>query len=109
MEKIVNDIIKEELYFETLENGLRVYFMPKKGFVKKYAVLATDFGSNDLEFVPKGECNKIKVNEGIAHFLEHKMFEQPDGGNAFDLFSKYGASANAFTNFNMTAYLFSAI
>lgn len=108
MEKIVNDIIKEELYFETLENGLRVYFMPKKGFVKKYAVLATDFGSNDLEFVPKGECNRIRVNEGIAHFLEHKMFEQPDGGNAFDLFSKYGASANAFTNFNMTAYLFSA-
>ena len=52
MEKIVNDIIKEELYFETLENGLRVYFMPKKGFVKKYAILATDFGSNDLEFVP---------------------------------------------------------
>ena len=108
MEKIVNDIIKEELYFETLENGLRVYFMPKKGFVKKYAILATDFGSNDLEFVPKGECNRIRVNEGIAHFLEHKMFEQPDGGNAFDLFSKYGASANAFTNFNMTAYLFSA-
>ena len=108
MEKIVNDIIKEELYFETLENGLRVYFMPKKGFVKKYAILATDFGSNDLEFVPKGECDRIRVNEGIAHFLEHKMFEQPDGGNAFDLFSKYGASANAFTNFNMTAYLFSA-
>ena len=108
MEKIVNDIIKEELYFETLENGLRVYFMPKRGFVKKYAILATDFGSNDLEFVPKGECDRIRVNEGIAHFLEHKMFEQPDGGNAFDLFSKYGASANAFTNFNMTAYLFSA-
>ena len=108
MEKIVNDIIKEELYFETLENGLKVYFMPKKGFVKKYAILATDFGSNDLEFVPKGECDRIRVNEGIAHFLEHKMFEQPDGGNAFDLFSKYGASANAFTNFNMTAYLFSA-
>ena len=108
MEKIVNDIIKEELYFETLENGLRVYFMPKRGFVKKYAVLATDFGSNDLEFVPKGESDKIRVHEGIAHFLEHKMFEQPDGGNAFDLFSKYGASANAFTNFNMTAYLFSA-
>lgn len=108
MEKIVNDIIKEELYFETLENGLRVYFMPKRGFVKKYAILATDFGSNDLEFVPKGECDRIRVHEGIAHFLEHKMFEQPDGGNAFDLFSKYGASANAFTNFNMTAYLFSA-
>ncbi len=108
MEKIVNNIIKEELYFETLENGLKVYFMPKKGFIKKYAVLATDFGSNDLEFIPKGENERIKVNEGIAHFLEHKMFEQPDGKNAFDLFSKYGANANAFTNFNMTAYLFSA-
>lgn len=60
MEKIVNDIIKEELYFETLENGLRVYFMPKRGFVKKYAVLATDFGSNDLEFVPKGSATELE-------------------------------------------------
>ena len=108
MEKIVNELLKEELYYEKLENGLDVYFMPKKGFTKKYAVLATNYGSNDLEFIPIGEREKIVVNAGIAHFLEHKMFEQPDGGNAFDKFSKWGANANAFTNFTMTAYLFSA-
>lgn len=107
MKKIVNEILKEEVYYEKLENGLDVYFMPKPGFTKKYAVLATNYGSNELEFVPIGETKKLKVNEGIAHFLEHKMFEQPDGGNAFDKFSKWGASANAFTNFTMTAYLFS--
>ena len=107
MKKIVNEILKEEIYYEKLENGLDVYFMPKKGFTKKYAVLATNYGSNELEFIPIGEDKKIRVNEGIAHFLEHKMFEQPDGKNAFDLFSKFGASANAFTNFTMTAYLFS--
>lgn len=108
MEKIVNDILKEEVYYEKLQNGLGVYFMPKRGFMKKYAILATNYGSNDLEFVPIGEDKKIRVNEGIAHFLEHKMFEQPDGGDAFDKFSKLGVNANAFTNFTMTAYLFSA-
>ncbi len=108
MEKIINEILKEEVYYEKLENGLDVYFMPKNGFTKKYAVLATNYGSNELEFIPIGEDKKIRVNEGIAHFLEHKMFEQPDGGNAFDKFSKWGANANAFTNFTMTAYLFSA-
>ncbi|MGL5757100.1 MAG: EF-P 5-aminopentanol modification-associated protein YfmH [Paraclostridium sp.] len=107
MEKIVNDILKEEVYYEKLENGLDVYFMPKKGFTKKFAVLATNYGSNDLEFIPINKKEKFRVNEGIAHFLEHKMFEQPDGGNAFDKFSKLGASANAYTNFTMTAYLFS--
>ena len=108
MEKIVNDILREEVYYEKLQNGLDVYFMPKRGFMKKYAILATNYGSNDLEFVPIGEDKKIRVNEGIAHFLEHKMFEQPDGGDAFDKFSKLGVNANAFTNFTMTAYLFSA-
>lgn len=108
MEKIVNDILKEEVYYEKLQNGLDVYFMPKRGFMKKYAILATNYGSNDLEFVPIGEDKKIRVNEGIAHFLEHKMFEQPNGGDAFDKFSKLGVNANAFTNFTMTAYLFSA-
>lgn len=107
MNKIVNYILKEEIFYEKLENGLQIYYMPKKGFTKKYAILATDYGSNDLEFVLAGENNKIRLNEGIAHFLEHKMFEQPDGSNAFEKFSKWGASANAFTNFTMTAYLFS--
>lgn len=107
MEKIVNEALKEEVYYEKLKNGLDVYFMPKKGFTKKFAVLATNYGSDDLEFTPINEKDKFRVNEGIAHFLEHKMFEQPGGGNAFDKFSKLGASANAYTNFTMTAYLFS--
>lgn len=107
MKKIVDDILREEIFFDKLENGLSVYYMPKKGFTKKYAILATNYGSNDLEFIPIDGQNKIKVNEGIAHFLEHKMFEQADGSSAFDKFSKLGASANAFTNFTMTAYLFS--
>ena len=64
MEKIVNDLLKEELYYEKMENGLDVYFMPKKGFTKKYAVLATNYGSNDLEFIPINEKEKIVVNAG---------------------------------------------
>lgn len=107
MKKIVNDILKEEIYHEKLKSGLEIFYMPKKDFTKKYAVFATKYGSNELEFIPIGEKEKIKVNEGIAHFLEHKMFEQPDGKNAFDRFSELGASANAYTNFTMTAYLFS--
>ena len=107
MKRIVNDILKEEVLFQKLEDGLEVFFVPKRGFSKNYAVFATKYGSNELEFIPLGEKNRIKVNEGIAHFLEHKMFEQPDGKNAFDKFSQLGASANAYTNFNMTAYLFS--
>lgn len=108
MEKIYNEIIDEELFYEKMKNGLEVYYIPKKGFLNKYAVLGVDFGSNDLEFIPIGEDKKIRVSDGIAHFLEHKMFEQPDESNAFDKFAEYGASANAFTNFTMTAYLFSA-
>lgn len=108
MKKIVNETINEVLYFDRLENGLEVYYIPKTGFESKYAVLGVDFGSNDLEFIPINEKEKIRVNDGIAHFLEHKMFEQEDGSNAFDKFSEFGASANAFTSFTMTAYLFSA-
>ena len=107
MKKIYNEVIRETLYYDCLENGLEVYYMPKKGYTNKYAVLGVDFGSNDLDFIPIGESERIRVQEGIAHFLEHKMFEQPDGGNAFDKFSQLGASANAFTSFTMTAYLFS--
>ncbi|KXZ39540.1 Predicted Zn-dependent peptidase [Alkalithermobacter thermoalcaliphilus JW-YL-7 = DSM 7308] len=107
MKEIVNDKLKESIFYEKLENGLELFFMHKPGFTKKYAVFATKYGSNDLEFIPANKDKKIRVNEGIAHFLEHKMFEQPDGKNAFDKFSDFGASANAYTNFTMTAYLFS--
>ncbi len=97
----------EKLLYRKLDNNLKIFYMPKKGFAKKYAVLATNYGSNDLEFISPFDGEHIKLNEGIAHFLEHKMFEQPDNSDAFAEFAKYGANANAFTNFNMTAYLFS--
>lgn len=105
---ILEMIENETIYRKTLPNGMELFCMPKKGFTQKYAVFATNFGSNDLEFISPHTGESIRLNEGIAHFLEHKMFEQEDGRDAFDVFAKLGASANAFTTFDMTAYLFSA-
>lgn len=101
------DSLKETLYTGIHSTGLRVYVMPIKGFSKTYAIYGTKFGSINSCFVPLGENDAVTVPDGVAHFLEHKLFEQPDGGNAFDLFSKYGANANAYTTFTNTCYLFS--
>lgn len=98
----------ECLYYGTHQSGLKIFIMPKKGYSKSYAIFGTKYGSVDSEFVVPGEDEVTKVPDGIAHYLEHKMFDQPDGSNVFDQFSKYGGNANAFTSFNMTAYLFSA-
>jgi len=100
------DKFKETLYFGTHNSGLRVYVMPKVGYSKCYAIIGTNFGSIDSNFKASGDDSYTVLPDGVAHFLEHKMFEQPDGGNVFGEFSKYGANANAFTSFNMTAYLF---
>jgi predicted Zn-dependent peptidase len=97
--------VKETLYHETLPNGLQVYLLPKQGFSKTYAVFTTRYGSIDSHF-RTGTGEEIHVPDGIAHFLEHKMFEKEDW-DVFHYFSKYGASSNAFTSFNRTAYLFS--
>lgn len=91
--------------FEELTSGLKVYFMPKPGFTKKYAIFSTNYGSIDNSFIPVGESEPIMVPEGIAHFLEHKLFEEEES-NIFDKFSKMGAYVNAYTNFNQTSYLF---
>lgn len=101
-----NHKINEEVFFYETESGLKVYFLPKKGYMKKHAVFATQYGSNDNKFIPIGEKETIEVPEGVAHFLEHKLFEEPDK-NIFDQFSKMGADVNAYTSFNQTAYLFS--
>ncbi|MCP8969061.1 EF-P 5-aminopentanol modification-associated protein YfmH [Ectobacillus ponti] len=106
MEKILFEQLKEELYFEQLSNGLKVYILPKSGFNKTYATFTTKYGSIDNRFVPLGKQEELHVPDGIAHFLEHKLFEKEDH-DAFQLFSKQGASANAFTSFTRTAYLFS--
>ncbi|MFV0559929.1 MAG: EF-P 5-aminopentanol modification-associated protein YfmH [Enterococcus sp.] len=98
--------IKETLYQETLPNGLTVYLLPKEEYHKTYGLFSTNYGSIDSEFVPLGEKNRVKVPDGIAHFLEHKLFEKEDG-DVFQLFGQQGASANAFTSFTKTSYLFS--
>jgi predicted Zn-dependent peptidase len=107
MKKISFDQIKENLYYEKMSNGLDVYILPKKGFNKTYATFTTKYGSIDNHFVPLNEEEFVKVPDGIAHFLEHKLFEKEDG-DVFQQFSRQGASANAFTSFTRTAYLFSS-
>ncbi|MGN7479460.1 EF-P 5-aminopentanol modification-associated protein YfmH [Solibacillus silvestris] len=99
--------LDETLYYKRLQNGLDVYILPKKGFSKTFVTFTTKYGSIDRTFVPLGETNPITVPDGIAHFLEHKMFEKEDG-DVFQKFSEVGAQANAFTSFTRTAYLFSA-
>nr|WP_237690689.1 pitrilysin family protein [Paenibacillus caui] len=89
-----------------MDNGLEVYVLPKPGFSKTYATFSTKYGSIDNHFKVEGQ-EGIKVPDGIAHFLEHKMFEEPEG-DIFSTFASNGASANAFTSFNQTVYLFSA-
>ncbi|WP_019152722.1 EF-P 5-aminopentanol modification-associated protein YfmH [Robertmurraya massiliosenegalensis] len=107
MEKITFEQLQEELYYEKLANGLDVYILPKKGFNKTYATFTTKYGSVDNHFIPLGKDQYVKVPDGIAHFLEHKLFEKEDG-DVFQQFSRQGASANAFTSFTRTAYLFSS-
>jgi len=107
MEKKYFEQLNETLYFEEFENGLKVYILPKQGYNKTYATFTTKYGSIDSEFIPLGKEEKLVVPDGIAHFLEHKLFEKKDG-DVFQVFSKQGASSNAFTSFTRTAYLFSA-
>ncbi|WP_096435348.1 EF-P 5-aminopentanol modification-associated protein YfmH [Alteribacter populi] len=107
MNKQTFDQLKETLYHEKLNNGLDVYVLPKAGFNKTFATFTTKYGSIDNDFIPLGEKEAVKVPDGIAHFLEHKLFEDEEG-DVFQLFSKQGASANAFTSFTRTAYLFSS-
>ena len=99
--------LDETVYSATHKSGLKVILIKKPGFKKSYATFSTKYGSINTEFVVPGEKETTKVIDGIAHFLEHKVFEQPDGSNAFNDFSKYGANANAFTSFGVTNYLFS--
>ncbi|MCP1134548.1 insulinase family protein [Paenibacillus polysaccharolyticus] len=106
MESIRYEHLQETLYYEVMASGLHVYVLPKPGFQKTYATFATKYGSVDNHFQVEGQA-EVKVPDGIAHFLEHKMFEEPTG-DIFATFASHGASANAFTSFDQTVYLFSA-
>jgi predicted Zn-dependent peptidase len=95
--------INETIYTEKLDNGLFCCLSPKKGYAEKKAALAVNYGSNEYKFVVGNEKRTTPL--GIAHFLEHKLFEG-ENGNAFDKFVELGASLNAYTNYATTAYHF---
>lgn len=100
------DNIGEVLYEYEHESGLKAFVVPKKGYKKKFATFATHYGSLNNTFVDPDTGEEVRVPDGIAHFLEHKLFEQEDG-NVMDKFSKLGANPNAYTGFAETVYLFS--
>lgn len=108
MEIIENKNVKEKLYLEKLENGLTVMIIPRKNVKKKYIIFGTHFGSIDNKFILPGENKEKSVPDGIAHFLEHKMFEQKSGVNSLDSLTALGVNANAYTTNDHTAYLYEA-
>jgi predicted Zn-dependent peptidase len=103
--KVIESLnIKEKAYIEKLENGMTVIIIPKNTTKKKYVIWGVNFGSIDNHFKVDGE--EIYIPDGVAHFLEHKMFEQENGKNSLDTLMALGIDANAYTTSDHTAYLF---
>ena len=96
--------LDENVCRETLPNGLRIAVVPRKGFARSIAYFVTGFGSIHTEFTLEGEHHTVPA--GVAHYLEHKMFELPGDRDVTAEFAALGASANAFTSYDMTAYYF---
>lgn len=101
-----NKFLNEKYYYIKHNSGLNIYVFPKD-LTTSYAVFGTKYGSIDNKFKLENDTDYTVVPDGIAHFLEHKMFENEDGEDTFAKFARTGASANAYTSFNMTVYLFS--
>ena len=106
MKIIESTKIKEKAYFEKLENGLNVIIIPKANTNKKYIIWGTNFGSIDNRFIMPETNEEVNIPDGVAHFLEHKMFEQKSGINSLDTLMALGLDANAYTTNDHTAYLF---
>lgn len=104
---VKSEFLNEEYTYFKHESGLKVYVFPKK-LSTSYALFATKYGSLENKFKTGNDADFTTVPDGIAHFLEHKMFENEDGEDTFVRFAKTGASANAYTSNNVTAYLFSS-
>lgn len=104
-EIVRNERIGEEYLRIEHPSGLTMLLYPMKGFSTSYAMFSTKYGSIDVCFKTEKDKDFVTVPAGIAHYLEHKMFESEDG-DAFDRYAKTGASANAFTSFDKTCYLF---
>ena len=103
MKKTLYAGLGETLYSEVLSNGLRICVIPKRGFARKYAFFATNYGSVHTAFTLDGV--RHRTPDGVAHYLEHKTFDM-ERGNALQMFAQRGASPNAFTSYAMTAYYF---
>ena len=106
MQIIENNQIQEKVYMEKLSNGMTIMCIPKPNTNKKYIIWGINYGSNDNKFVVPTTKQKIEVPNGVAHFLEHKMFEQENGTNSLDTLTAMGVEANAYTTNDHTAYLF---
>lgn len=106
MKLVESTRIKEKAYIEKLDNGLTVIIIPKENTQKKYVIWGTHFGSIDNRFIMPKTNEEVFVPDGVAHFLEHKMFEQKNGRNSLDVLMSLGVDANAYTTNNHTAYLF---
>src|SRR5690625_7689782 len=107
MHKVTYDDVKETIYSTTLENGLHVYLLPKQEVAKTYGIFMTNYGSTDRSFIPINQDKEITVPEGVAHFLDHKLFEKEDR-DVFADFLQQSASPKAYTSFTKPAYLVSA-
>ena len=107
MQKHNLDKMDLEIYEETLDNGMKIYIVPKDNVNGYYVTLSTKYGSIQNEFIPIEGNKFIKVPNGVAHFLEHKVFEQKDGVDPFTFYSERGCDANANTSNYKTTYLFS--
>ena len=105
MEYIKNDILDEGYYSINHKSGLKIFVYPKKDYAQTYAVFGTKYGSIDTRFKRSDKKDFIGIPEGTAHFLEHKLFESEEL-DAFQRYAKTGASANAYTSFDRTCYLF---
>lgn len=101
------ELIDEKVFEHELDNGLKLFIIPKPGFQKTFVTYTTQFGSLDNHFKPLGSNEFVKVPDGVAHFLEHKLFEKEEE-DLFTAFAEENAQANAFTSFDRTSYLFSA-
>lgn len=102
---IKNDILQEGYYSVEHKSGLRIYVYPKEDYASTYAVFGTKYGSIDTRFKRSDKTDFTEIPAGTAHFLEHKLFESEEL-DAFQRYAKTGASANAYTSFDRTCYLF---
>ena len=105
MTRIEYPELDETLYQQTLVNGLTVCVVPRKGFTKRLAYFVTDYGSIHTQYSLDGKNHQAPA--GVAHYLEHKMFDLPGNRDVSAEFAALGASTNAFTSYDMTAYYFS--